>query len=297
MKTVHFGSFDMANFGDALYPLLLQKIIGETTIAGIRDWDSEIGGFHTKAIESCSLDKLIIGGGDILRNDTKLLKNHFGINTWPESLKHGFGLPNAIYISCGVPWKIQFDLPYKFMWVRDYQSQKNLGKQCLVAPDLCHLVADYFPMQKKENYILLQCICKTQLISEIIAHYKKLNERIILVPGQWFAGDFVDMSRLAESLDLEFCKTNVIGILEAIASAKLVITTSLHFSICAASYGVPFKTIQLPNAHKLKSCLALMGATNNAITKSVDAFESTTLNVEKIKQQTREALDQMLNFC
>ena len=94
------GTFDVENYGDLLYPLILRHLIK----AGVQHYSLLPGdapyaaGFQTEAIgrifESQDPLTIIIGGGDIVRTDSELMARHYGRNSRVshKRLRHSIGV-------------------------------------------------------------------------------------------------------------------------------------------------------------------------------------------------------------
>lgn len=271
--------------------MLFRRMFGDTIVAGITGNSSKMGDFECDKIEQHLGKNIVIGGGDILRDDTKSLKDHYKVKDWPTCLTHTFALPNAAYVSCGVPFPLRFTLPYKFMWVRDHLSAKNIGVPAIVAPDICTLVSDYFPFRGNGDYVVVQFINYNHNIAKMLANLR--GEKIVLVSGQRYANDHVDLQLVAKSLGLEFVQPDVSGILSLIAGSKLVVSTSLHFSICAFSYGVPFAMIPLTKTDKQAAFLEMIKAPGLFISSDISQMLAYRADAELAKDMTRKAVESL----
>ena len=94
------GTFDVENYGDLLYPLILRHLIK----TGIQHYSLLPGdapyaaGFQTESIgrlfEAQDPLTVIIGGGDIVRTDSELMARHYGRNSRVsyKGLRHSIGV-------------------------------------------------------------------------------------------------------------------------------------------------------------------------------------------------------------
>ncbi len=100
----HLGTFDVENYGDLLYPLLVRRLMTThvqyySLLAGDAPHEA---GFQTRAIRSLfeSEDplRMLIGGGDILRTDADLIARHYGRNSRisDEGLRHSIGVSGLV---------------------------------------------------------------------------------------------------------------------------------------------------------------------------------------------------------
>ncbi|HEX5832289.1 MAG TPA: polysaccharide pyruvyl transferase family protein [Pyrinomonadaceae bacterium] len=93
------GTFDVENFGDLLYPIVLGQLV--TTPVDPYSFlpgDAPLGaGFQTQSITNLMASPepstLVIGGGDLLRTDADLIAKHYGRNsrTSAKSLRKSIG--------------------------------------------------------------------------------------------------------------------------------------------------------------------------------------------------------------
>jgi hypothetical protein len=98
------GTFDVENYGDLLYPLILRHLIK----TGIQHYSLLPGdapyaaGFQTESIgrlfESQDPLTVVIGGGDIIRTDSELIARHYGRNSRVsyKRLRHSLGVIGLI---------------------------------------------------------------------------------------------------------------------------------------------------------------------------------------------------------
>jgi hypothetical protein len=95
----HLGTFDVENYGDLLYPIVLQHLLKLPT----RQY-SLLPGVEIEPIRSLFQNgyeaprTLVIGGGDILRTDWDLVARHYGRSSrlTQERLRHAIGTGAAL---------------------------------------------------------------------------------------------------------------------------------------------------------------------------------------------------------
>ena len=94
------GTFDVENYGDLLYPIVLGQLFATPIDPySLLPGDAPLrAGFQTQSIsallESPEPSTLVIGGGDLLRTDADLIAKHYGRNsrTSSRSLRRSIGL-------------------------------------------------------------------------------------------------------------------------------------------------------------------------------------------------------------
>ena len=111
MDINHLGTFDVENYGDLLYPILLRYLLQtRDPNLKVRQYSLLPGeaphgaGFETHAIRNLFLmpqgvpRKLVIGGGDILRTDWDNLARHYCRHSRisPGSLRHSIGAAGLV---------------------------------------------------------------------------------------------------------------------------------------------------------------------------------------------------------
>ncbi len=112
----HLGTFDVENYGDLLYPIVLGHCLKGAELRQYSLLGGEApheAGFQTHAIRSLFHEPhngpvtLVIGGGDILRTDWDLVARHYGRHS-RVSFK---GLQNSIGTSGAVGYALSDYLP------------------------------------------------------------------------------------------------------------------------------------------------------------------------------------------
>jgi hypothetical protein len=106
----HLGTFDVENYGDLLYPLVLKHVLKRyETPLSVSQYSFLSGrapqdaGFETIALRNLfnptpvPPNRLVIGGGDILRTDRELIATHYqtAYRNYYGRLRNSLGLINA----------------------------------------------------------------------------------------------------------------------------------------------------------------------------------------------------------
>jgi polysaccharide pyruvyl transferase len=94
------GTFDVENYGDLLYPIVLRQLFTTPVDAySLLPGDAPLrAGYQTESIttliHSHAPSTLVVGGGDLLRTDADLVAKHYGRNsrTSSKSLRRSIGL-------------------------------------------------------------------------------------------------------------------------------------------------------------------------------------------------------------
>ncbi|HET6976112.1 MAG TPA: polysaccharide pyruvyl transferase family protein [Pyrinomonadaceae bacterium] len=97
----HLGTFDVENYGDLLYPIVLKHLLKKDPSLKVRHYSPlpvmgpQEAGFETSAIatlftSTAPATTLIIGGGDILRTDWDTFASHYSTNSY-HSLRRSIG--------------------------------------------------------------------------------------------------------------------------------------------------------------------------------------------------------------
>lgn len=119
------GTFDAANFGDVLFPVIAERELGarlgefELTVYGYRDVSAEHWPYAVRSLgrlpdEIGSYDLLLIGGGQVVRDDPNVAPGytpsdqrvHEPLGLWlvPALLAHAHGVPVAFNaVGAGAP--------------------------------------------------------------------------------------------------------------------------------------------------------------------------------------------------
>src|SRR5215216_3067565 len=104
----HLGTFDVENYGDLLYPIILSHLVKKDASLNVNHYSPlpvkapQEAGFETNAITSLfapgtRAHTIIIGGGDILRADWNTFASHYSTNSHCSynSLRRSIGPLNA----------------------------------------------------------------------------------------------------------------------------------------------------------------------------------------------------------
>jgi hypothetical protein len=105
----HLGTFDVENYGDLLYPILLSHLLNKHAFLQVSHYSPlpveapHEAGFATHSIMTlfdpgAGPKTLIVGGGDILRTDWDVVASHYSTNSGSsyESLRRSIGPLNAL---------------------------------------------------------------------------------------------------------------------------------------------------------------------------------------------------------
>jgi hypothetical protein len=258
---IHFGTFDVDNFGDVLYPLLLRRLLKQQTIiAGFRETHVPLGNYSTIAIEKVIEQRpMIIGGGDLLRDDCDRVAEHYRMESLPIELKHSVGIDGALYCSVGCPWPIKSTIVSPFVWMRDHKAADNYGDACHVAPDLVCAVSDCYPRQVQADFALIQMVVPTPEARQALRQLSK-RYRLLLCPVNYYAGDEANLTKLAQQDGYELIVPRSVEQIISLANqAQLVVSSSMHLGITAFSYGVPFLFAPLEQTIKRSGFLDVVG--------------------------------------
>lgn len=167
----HWGTFEVANFGDLLYPLVLEDALHGTHPDAALQLTGPIGGRAPMGLDRpvrravrhdeagfwdqvVDVDGIVIGGGDILHHGTCVVRTPEGltrIDNWPFSVEAGLlaDVRPLAWNALGVPFDIPEHLApalraactsVDLLAVRDEGSKRRLeqvlhDREVLVAPD------------------------------------------------------------------------------------------------------------------------------------------------------------------
>jgi GT2 family glycosyltransferase/polysaccharide pyruvyl transferase WcaK-like protein/glycosyltransferase involved in cell wall biosynthesis len=150
MKIAHFGTFDVENYGDLLFPLLLEKRLGRNGIEFVhvspvgqaphlKDCKPTIG--FREALAQCeSWDAIVLGGGALAHGDTAGEVEKYrdpaihtiaypGLWLLPALISHLHGLP-LVWNATGVPWEFSGERKRKTLqwacWQADYLAVRDI---------------------------------------------------------------------------------------------------------------------------------------------------------------------------
>src|SRR5215213_9324871 len=94
MRIAHFGTFDVENYGDLLFPLVLERRLSDlcdefvhvSPVGGPPPWSDcvQTVGFNQFSQETSGVDGVVVGGGQIIRATPTPLEvyNASGISTF-----------------------------------------------------------------------------------------------------------------------------------------------------------------------------------------------------------------------
>ena len=183
------GSFDVENYGDLLFPIVLENELKKRIKINKIYLFSPNGGVQPfyknkvypikdleKVIKSDHIDIIVIGGGDVIRLDKIVtLKYNFSYDTsfsfWQVPILLGLKYNiKVVFNSPGVPFGFTFDQlqfssllldQVEYLSVRDENSKKLLGDRyqdkCIVVPDTINAISDiYSKAELIENFQKLQ---------------------------------------------------------------------------------------------------------------------------------------------
>lgn len=291
---IHFGSFDAANLGDRLYPILLQRLAGiDAAIAGMQaiDWPE----FKVSHIDDVISDDIMVGGGDLFAR-TSEYQGFMKLPAWPRCCREGFVLDReAVYFSVGCPSPINLS-PAGWVWARDYRSAANLPEwPDVVAPDLAVLTSDALPKEPTRPVALVQfaydhpdCV---QLIRRLMRDYE-----VRLVSLTHYNGDAAAMGRAASILGLRVhVAESAFDLVREVSGASLVVASSMHANIVAFSFGVPHWFPPVPAMNKIPGFLEAVGLPQYLSAKRWEEIRPERSIVEpellaRAKRRSREAL-------
>jgi GT2 family glycosyltransferase/glycosyltransferase involved in cell wall biosynthesis/polysaccharide pyruvyl transferase WcaK-like protein len=150
MKIAHFGTFDVENYGDLLFPLLLERRLGGSGFEfvhvspvgqapSLRDCKPTIG--FQEALAQCeSWDAIVLGGGALVHGDNAGEVEKYrdpaihaiaypGLWLLPALISHLRGLP-LIWNATGVPWEFSEERKRKMLqwacWQTDYLAVRDI---------------------------------------------------------------------------------------------------------------------------------------------------------------------------
>ena len=266
------GTFDIKNYGDLLFPLVLRHELSSI--------DTEFFSYHAKtptnwpyAVTSIAglaermhtFDAVVIGGGHLIRFDKEVAAGylppskdfHHPTSYWllAAMFAQAAGVPviwSALSASPDLPeWGLDLlrdTLPASaYISIRDADSQAQL--QPLADPVKVHLVPDtvfglpnLLPAPRRaiaERYVLLQST--PHLTPHLEAVTRILTGRkTILLPISPDLADSRDSLPDLPGVNLEWQDwSDPLDAAALIANAEAVIGVSLHLSITAMAYGVP----------------------------------------------------------
>lgn len=266
------GTFDIKNYGDLLFPLVLRHELSavETELFSYRvkspaNWPYAVSSIASLAERIESFDAVVIGGGHLIRFDKDIAAGyeppskdfHHPTSYWllPSMLALAAGVPviwSAIGASPDLPeWGralLRETLPGSaYISVRDVDSQKQL--QPLADHTDVHLVPDTVfgiaslrgtpPHTVKEPYVLLQ---STPHLTPHLESVRRLlaGRKVVLIPNSPGLADNRDSLPNLGDLNVEWQDwSDPLDAAALIANAEAVVGVSLHLSITAMAYGVP----------------------------------------------------------
>jgi polysaccharide pyruvyl transferase len=270
------GTFDVANFGDLLFPLLarheLGRRLGEVEIRPFSyharsapAWPFDVIPLERLSTELPSLDLLLVGGGDIIRFDSRVARDyrpsspriHHPTGFWlaPIFMAHAARVP-VVWNAPGVPgpiprWAralVRASVAVSaYVSVRDAPSRDLLGS---VAPDslvelvpdtgfnAAALLAETIGTDDEEPFLVVQSRpdWRRWLPPPPAASRAR---RFVLTPVGPTIGDLVRSPRELP-VGTTFCPPlDPHQLLDLIAHSSGVVGPSLHLTIAALSLGRP----------------------------------------------------------
>lgn len=181
LRLDHWGTFEVANFGDLLYPLVLEHAVqAERPDASIR-LSGPIGGEGPMGLDRpvrravrhdeegfwaqvADVDGIVLGGGDIVHHGTCVVRTADGltrIDNWPFAVEAGLlaEVRPMAWNAVGVPFDVPDDLApalraacasIDLLAVRDEGSRRRLeqalgDREVVVAPDSGVLLDEVIP--------------------------------------------------------------------------------------------------------------------------------------------------------
>ena len=194
IKIAQIGTFDVENYGDLLFPVLLKKVFKDYTIdlfspkGGKKPFEEDTIVYPlSKLDEMCNennYDALIIGGGDLIRLDNQVAKTYkksydSALSLWllPCVLGKKYNIP-VIFNAPGVPY--YFDLNQEkmiktilknvdYISVRDEESKKVLQRSGIkninVVPDTILCIDEF--ITKEDNIKIKDELVYKKMIPKI----------------------------------------------------------------------------------------------------------------------------------
>lgn len=183
MKIAQIGTFDLDNLGDLLFPWvtkkLIEKILGadvdldyrcySPTMSGSNFYPDQIPYQQIRELDNDDRDQVfdlvLIGGGDLVRDDDFSLQSVYGDHTPSLTFSHILSptessLKRLALLSVGVPYEIPDDFSLYLenslcraisAGVRDLRSAELLkhrvGITAVVVPDFVHVMPSLLPIE------------------------------------------------------------------------------------------------------------------------------------------------------
>ena len=195
LRIAQIGTFDVENFGDLLFPDVLDYFLGSkfeidlySPIGGIKPFDTKCV-FPIEDLEKniANYSALIIGGGDIIRTDSKIcIKNDcYGessdpsLQLWayPIILAKRYGIP-VIFNAVGIPNDFRYDESFivnylinkvDYITVRDTEAQNALLSigidKSIIIPDTVFSISKI--ISRSDNEVLFNKLIEDELVPNI----------------------------------------------------------------------------------------------------------------------------------
>ncbi|MBM7622078.1 polysaccharide pyruvyl transferase WcaK-like protein [Bacillus tianshenii] len=315
------GTFDVENYGDLLFPNMFYNEMSKrialrehtlfSPIGGAKPFETNVEVFPMsdleKKINFFHYDAIVVGGGDIIRNDTEYFRS-----LWlAKEMGQRYRIP-VIWNCVGVPFSFNGSEDRKniqdycnqlvYLSVRDMNAQNKLihagVKNINVVPDsIINLNRLYRKdtLQKRflelgrigavpaiKDYIALQAspgiFHRENDYEELINTIKNILEKtrlnVVLLSICHCHNDLLLLQKIKSSFPervfLINQKLNTKDIASVIASSRFFIGTSLHGNITAYSYGVKHLALNIANISKIDGFFDLIHQQEACIHKMKD---------------------------
>lgn len=301
MKVAHFGTFDVDNYGDLLFPK-----IAEWRIPNV-DWlhVSPIGvkpAFVDSVTPLCvneicdyEIDAVIVGGGNILHFEKatidayKNISNYAYSSLWlgaarvaiKKNIPLIFNGPSISNLTKGYLERYIFNQVFKnsdYISLREEYSSRLFTKYpSNIIPDTVIDISRMWPKEDKiisEDYVVIHVNDRyvtnfKDTLSAIEKISKSLKAKIVLLPIGPCHGDLFLAKRLAQASSLDIHLETTLSLKSfamLIANAKAYVGSSMHGYITAFSYDVPgLMVLNNSPLHKFTGLLDVVGIQKEVI--------------------------------
>ncbi len=273
------GTFDVANYGDLLFPLIaereLRERLGDVVLHRFSynamtspDWPYAVTSVAELPDMIARLDGLLIGGGDLIRFDTNVAPGyvppaqhiHHPTGYWlePALIALAHGVP-VIWNAPGVPpreippWAkplVEFALGNSsYISVRDDRSKATLGQfvdgdRIAVVPDTAFGISRLLGPETRaaQPYIVVQPVrlMTADFPAFVNAHAGRFADYVLIsLPIGPILGDDSDVLTGAPGIVRLPVWPNPLALAEIVSNASAVIGESYHLTITALAAGVP----------------------------------------------------------
>jgi polysaccharide pyruvyl transferase WcaK-like protein len=306
MKIAHFGTFDVDNYGDLLFPHIARFRYPKAEwihISPTNHKTSFSDALPTLSFEEAitkKFDLVLIGGGNIIHSKPTSLNDYKNVATLAyPSLWIGateLAIAQKIPVKYNAPGLASTKLTFieknlykkafsnsNYLSFRDADSQRIASqyttKDITIIPDTAFDIAKMWPITNnpKRDYIIINLneryhkpINTTAKFIDKISSYLKLPIKLCIIGN--CHGDLDFTTKVKNELKCEnelIATTSLKSLAHLIGNAKIFIGSSMHGFITALSYKTP-SLLVLNNKpmHKFKGLLDVIDVEHNVICSS-----------------------------